>query len=102
MRSLFRRFSLVAVAAVLACALLTTGCASRARVHYVPYDYFTWNSQEAIVYSQWERETNREHTDFTVLSNTDMHAYWKWRHRQPEQHRQTINDGLNSVHSGGK
>jgi|HubBroStandDraft_4_1064222.scaffolds.fasta_scaffold531042_1 hypothetical protein len=100
MRSpLFSRFS---IAAGVASALLATGCAGRARVHYVPYDYFTWNSQEAIVYSQWEHDTHREHIDFTVLSDADMNSFWVWRHRQPEQHRQTINDGLNSVHSGGK
>jgi hypothetical protein len=72
-------FSSLSMATVLAAALLATGCAGRARVRYVPYNYFSWNSQEAIVYSQWEHDTHREHVDFTLRSNTDMWAYWKWQ-----------------------
>ena len=68
------QFGLVAVAAVLACLLVTTGCAGHARIHYVSYDYFTWNSQEAIVYSQWEHDNHREHVDFTELSNTGQNV----------------------------
>jgi hypothetical protein len=98
MRSpLFSRFS---IAAVLASALLATGCAGRARVRYVPYDYFTWNSQEAIVYSQWEHEAHRAHVDFTVLSNTDMWAYWKWRQSHRGQQWKTVLNRTNSGDAG--
>jgi ABC-type uncharacterized transport system auxiliary subunit len=77
----------LAVASVLACALLLTGCVARAK--YKPYDYFSWSHQEAIQYARWEHDTHREHVDFTVRSDTEMYAYWKWRH-SPDQHRRTI------------
>ena len=71
----------LAIAAVLlASSLLAPGCAARARA-YRPYDYFSWSHQEALYYSQWERDTRRDHVDFTVRSDADMYTYWKWRHR---------------------
>jgi hypothetical protein len=79
--SLFSRFSI----AVLASALLATGCAVRARAHYAPYDYFSWNSKVAIDYNQWEHDTHREHVDFTLVSDVDMRAFWEWQHR-PARH----------------
>ena len=91
--SLFKRFS---IAATLAAALLGTGCAGRVRVHYVPYDYFSWNPQVDIDYTRWEHETHREHVDFTVVSNADMRAFWDWEHRGPVQRSKTVSDG-NSV-----
>jgi hypothetical protein len=81
----FSRFSSVVIAAELACALLTTGCAARARASYVPYDYFSWNSQVATAYNHWEHDTHREHLDFTLLNDADMRAFWQWQHR-PNQH----------------
>jgi len=84
MQSQLRHFLPLAIAAVFAAAFLATGCAGRARVHYVPYNYFSWNNQEAISYSQWEHDTHREHVDFTLRSNTDMWTYWKSRHGNRE------------------
>jgi hypothetical protein len=40
---------------------------------------------EAIQYAQWEQETHLDHIDFTVRSDADMYAYWKWRHK-PERY----------------
>ena len=73
--SLLRHFCL---AAVLASALLATGCA---RVRYSPsfYNYVSWSHQEGVYYAQWEHDTHREHVDFIVRSDTDMERYWKWR-----------------------
>ena len=96
MRSpLFSRFS---IAAVLASALLATGCAARSRV-YAPYNYFSWNNREAIFLSQWEHDTHREHVDFTVLSDSDMWEFQKWRWSHREQ--KTVGNGSNSVNLGG-
>jgi hypothetical protein len=80
MRSLFRLF-----APLLISAALTTGCVSHARV-YVPYNYFSWNNQEAIFYPQWEHDTGRDHLDFTLRSNADMNLYFKWRQSHGDQH----------------
>jgi hypothetical protein len=93
-------FSRVYIAAVLASALLAVGCAGRTRVHYVPYDYFSWNPQVNVDYTRWEHDTHREHVDFAVVSNVDMRAFWDWEHRTPEQRSKTVSD-RKSVDLGG-
>ena len=76
-----RSLSPLAIAAVLlASSLLASACAARAPA-YRPYDYFSWSHQEALYYSQWERDTHRQHLDFTVCSDADMREFWEWRHR---------------------
>jgi hypothetical protein len=76
--------SSLAIATVLASSLLATGCAARAPI-FKPYDYFSWSHQEAVYYARWEQDTHRDHVDFTVRTDADMYAYWKWRHR-PDRH----------------
>jgi hypothetical protein len=73
MRSLLWSSSLLLISAV-----LTTGCVSHARV-YAPFNYFSWNDQDAIYYSLWERDTHRAPLAFTLRTDSEMQAFWKWR-----------------------
>jgi len=86
MRSLFRQFTPLLFAAVLASPMMVSGCAVHARV-YDPYyhDYHAW-SGEVVYYNQWERDTHRDHMDFGQRSDADKKAYWDWRHGQGDRH----------------
>jgi len=80
-RSIIRRFAPTLLSAVMASATLLNGCAVQARV-YDPYyhDYHSWNDHEVVVYSQWERDTHRDHKDFKKRNPSDQKEYWTWRH----------------------
>ncbi|MGB9031623.1 MAG: hypothetical protein WCC27_15990 [Acidobacteriaceae bacterium] len=82
MGSSTRKLTLLLLAAALLAPLLTTGCAARVRV-YDPYyhDYHAWAAEEPY-YTQWERDTHREHRDFNRRDDADKKEYWDWRHKQ--------------------
>jgi hypothetical protein len=87
MRSLFRHFAPLLLAAVLASPMLMTGCATHVR-YYDPYynDYHVWNGGEVVYYNQWEHDTHRDHQDFNKRSDADKKEYWTWRHNQNDHH----------------
>jgi hypothetical protein len=70
----------------LATALLTTGCAVHAG-YYDPYyhDYHPV-AGEVTFYSQWEKETHRDHVDLKKRNDADKKEYWDWRHKHQDQH----------------
>jgi hypothetical protein len=77
MRSMFRNFAPILLAAAIALPALTTGCAVHARVY---------GPGEDVYYSQWEHETHREHRDYERRNAADQKEYWKWRHNHEDQH----------------
>ncbi len=81
MRSLFKHFAPLLLAAALAFPVLMTGCATHVR-YYDPYynDYHVWD-HEVVYYNQWEHDTHREHQDFKKRSDADKKEYWTWRHK---------------------
>lgn len=87
MRSVLRRLASTLLFAAMASTTLFSGCAVHARI-YDPYyhDYHTWNDHEMVYYSQWERETHRDHADFKQRNDADQREYWTWRHSHPDQH----------------
>lgn len=78
MRKLVRSFTPFIFSAALAASLFTTGCTVHACYGYRG-DYHTWNDHETVYYNQWEVETHRPHAEFTVRTDSDKKAYWKWR-----------------------
>ena len=82
MRSLLRCFTPFLLATVMSLPLFCGGCAARVNV-YDPYyrDYHVW-AAETPYYSQWERDTHRDHMDFNKRSDADKKAYWDYRHSQ--------------------
>jgi hypothetical protein len=82
MRKWIRSLLPVVLAAAVASPAFMTGCAVHARV-YDPYhrDYHVWVDEEPY-YSQWERDTHRDHMDYDRRSDRDKKEYWDWRHNQ--------------------
>jgi hypothetical protein len=39
----------------------------------------TWSSAESPYYVRWERETRREHREWTERAADEQHEYWEWR-----------------------
>jgi hypothetical protein len=68
------------LAAIVSTAALNTGCAAHA--YYDPYyhDYHPVEG-EAVYYSQWERDTHRDHVDLNKRNDADKKQYWDWRHK---------------------
>lgn len=81
MGSWIRKGSPVLLGAALAASLLSVGCTEQVRVDD-PYhgDSHVW-SEEAPHYSQWERDTHRDHVDFNKRNDADKKEYWDWRHQ---------------------
>lgn len=86
MRSIFRNFASILLAAVFATPVFMSGCAVHARV-YDPYhsDYHVW-AGETVYYNQWEHDTHRDHRDFNRRKDSEKKEYWDWRHSQPDHH----------------
>lgn len=79
MRMSVRRFTPVLFSAVLAASLFTAGCTVHEGYAYGGANYHTWNDHETVYYNRWEVETHRHHMDFEKRSDSEKHAYWKWR-----------------------
>jgi len=92
MHGIFRSFRSIALAASLACCLMTMGCIHRAPRYYDPYynDYHKWNDREMDYYDRWCQETHRDpHVDFARLAPDVQEEYFKWRHEQEKAHYKT-------------
>lgn len=81
-----KQIATLLVAATFAAPILIAGCAAHVRV-YDPYyhDYHAWNG-EVVYYNQWERDTHREHLDYSKRSAAEQQQYWNWRHSQDHDH----------------
>lgn len=53
---------------------LLTGCPAHGHV-YVE----TYGPAETPYYTQWERESHREHMEFERRKKAEQHEYWEWR-----------------------
>jgi hypothetical protein len=73
MRSLFRNFVPLLLAALLAAPVVTVGCRSQGP----PQD---------DSYIQWEHDTHREHVDVNKRSDEERKQYDDWRHSQKDHH----------------
>lgn len=82
MRLSFRSIATTAALTLALSAPVVTGCAEHTRV-YDPYyhDYHAWAGEEGY-YSQWERDTHRDHSDYNKRSADEQKQYWDWRHGQ--------------------
>jgi hypothetical protein len=88
MRNFHRRFaSLLLAGATLAAPVVITGCAARVDYTYHdPYynDDHIWNHDEVVYYSQWERDTHRNHEDFRKRPAAEQKEYMDYRHSHPD------------------
>jgi outer membrane murein-binding lipoprotein Lpp len=69
------------LAAALLAAIPVSGCQRTTYIDEAHHDSHTWDSHEASLYAQWERETQRAHVDFERRNAADQREYWDWRHR---------------------
>ena len=70
MRSLFRYFAPLSLAAAILSPLATSGC----------------RSQETVYYNQWEHDTHRELQDLNKRSPDEQKKYQDWRRSQNDRH----------------
>ena len=62
-----------------------TSCATHGRIYDSFYnDYHEW-AAETPYYTQLERDTRREHKDFSKCSAVEQKEYWDWRHHQNDR-----------------
>jgi hypothetical protein len=76
MRARFHGLTLTLLFAGLA-AVTTVGC-----YHHHDYDSVSvhWTTGEEPYYESWEKETHRDHRDYSQRSADEQHSYWDWRH----------------------
>jgi hypothetical protein len=81
------RFAPVALAASFLAPVVLSGCTVHAGYYDDPYyhDRHVW-SGEVVYYNQWERDTHRDHMDFSRRNDADRKAYWDWRHSHEDRH----------------
>jgi hypothetical protein len=73
--------------ALLAPAVIITGCSAHVGVGYRVYDpgygdYHVWDANESAYYTRWEGETHRPHADFRKRPAAEQKEYFTWRHNQ--------------------
>jgi len=71
------------LAAVLVTPLAIIGCAEHSGYRYYDRDhddYHVWDNNEVVYYSQWEKDTHRDHKDFNKRNDDEKKEYWNWRH----------------------
>ena len=71
---LLRKFSLCLFAALLAISASTTGCQSQPQ------------TDETVIYKQWEGETHRDHKDLEKRAPDEQKEYHDWRQQHPDHH----------------
>jgi hypothetical protein len=69
-----RKFFLYLFAALLAISALTTGCQSQPQ------------TDETVIYKQWEGETHRDHKDINQRPSEEQKEYHDWRQQHPDHH----------------
>ena len=82
MNSARRIWPALLLAGALAAPLAVIGCAEHTYRVYDPYhnDYHRWDDHEVVFYTQWERDTHRDHRDFDKRDAAEQKEYWDWRH----------------------
>jgi hypothetical protein len=81
MRAFPGKLAPLVLAAALLAASSISGCERTTYVDEAHHDTHRWDSHEASLYAQWERETARAHVDFNKRSATEQREYWDWRHK---------------------
>ena len=71
---LLRKFSLCLFAALLAISASTTGCQSQPQ------------TDETVIYKQWEGETHRDHKDIEKRTQDEQKEYHDWRQQHTDHH----------------
>jgi hypothetical protein len=69
-----RKFFLCLFAALLAISALTTGCQSQPQ------------TDETVIYKQWEGETHRDHKDLEQRTQDERKEYQDWRQKRSDHH----------------
>jgi hypothetical protein len=68
MHSLFRRFTPFLLAVAIASPVAITGCQHQPQ-----------QTDETVIYTQWEHETHRDHQDLNKRSPDEQKQYSDWR-----------------------
>jgi hypothetical protein len=68
MHSLFRRFTPLLLAVAIASPVAITGCQQQPP-----------QTDETVIYTQWEHETHRNHQDLNKRSPDEQKQYSDWR-----------------------
>lgn len=80
-----RYISSLLCGAVLATAVVTSGCAGAVAVGFNdPYyhDRHAWDNTEVGFYNRWTVETHRPaNREFRRLKRNEQREYWEWRHK---------------------
>ncbi|MGA3046079.1 MAG: hypothetical protein ABSD67_05620 [Terracidiphilus sp.] len=69
-----RKFFLCLFAALLAISASTIGCQSQPQ------------TDETVIYKQWEGETHRDHKDLAQRPPEEQKEYHDWRQQHPDRH----------------